>query len=232
MNGRQNFRIPVVDRPTKRVGRGGNEHKTYRFGVRPFGTSQRLTPDRTNRCPGRRAGSASPPDHQDGNGAVRAKHAPGTEVEWTNAELHSIAGTIEELQRRLEQANSRLSTVATVETTEFEIGRLFVEAQRFSEESLSKLELQIHSILRAAEDKAKQILTEATEEALEIRQQAQEAANVSTKTARELQAAIAGFTTVNDELVKELGALNSRLGPRNGRVRGEIDLSSTVTECD
>ena len=42
-----------------------------------------------------------------------------------------------------------------VEATESEIGRLFVEAQRFSEESLSKLELQIHQILCAAEDKAK-----------------------------------------------------------------------------
>ena len=149
----------------------------------------------------------------------------GAEVEWTNAELTSIAGTIEELQQRLEQANSRLSTVSTVETTEFEIGRLFVEAQRFSEESLSKLELRVHTILCAAEDKAKEILTEATKEALAIRKEAQEAAFVSTKTARELQAAIAGFTTVNNKLVKELGALNSMLTPADERGIGELDLS-------
>src|ERR1700761_5895273 len=73
---------------------------------------------------------AGPTHLQNGDESPRTEHAPGTEVEWTNAELHSIAGTIEELQRRLEQANSRLSTVASVETTEFEIGRLFVEAQR------------------------------------------------------------------------------------------------------
>ena len=38
--------------------------------------------------------------------------------------------------------NTRLSAVAKVETTEIEIGRLFVEAQQFSEASLSKLEVR------------------------------------------------------------------------------------------
>lgn len=158
---------------------------------------------------------------------------PGTDVvEWTNAELHSIASTIEELQRRLEVANTRLSSAAAVETTEFEIGRLFVEVQRFSEDSLSKLELQIHEILRAAEGKAKQILVEATDEALEIRRQAQEAAFASTTTARELQSAIAGFTTVNNELVKELGALNSMLAPANKRGVTKVDPASGTAERD
>jgi hypothetical protein len=159
-------------------------------------------------------------------------HNPGTDVEWTNAELHSIASTIEQLQQRLEVANTRLSSAADVETTEFEIGRLFVEAQRFSEDSLSKLERKIHEVLRAAEDKANQILTEATEEALEIRRRAQEAAFVSTQTARELQSAIAGFTRVNTELVKELGALSSMLTPASERGTNEIDPSSDVPESD
>ena len=156
----------------------------------------------------------------------------GTEVEWANAELHSIASTIEELQSRLAQANTRLDSAAKVETTEFEIGRLFVEAQRFSEASLSKLELQIHEILREAEAKARQILTEATVEAHEIRQQAQQAAFASTMTAQELQGAIAGFTAVNGELLKELGALNSMLSPANERGITEIDPSSSVPEGD
>jgi hypothetical protein len=164
--------------------------------------------------------------------AADGANAPGTEVEWTNAELQSIAGTIEELQKRLETANTRLSSVAKVETMEFEIGRLFVEAQRFSEDSLSRLELQIHEILCAAEAKAKQILVEATDEALEIRRQAQEAAFMPRMTARELQSAIAGFTTVNNELVKELGALNSMLTPANERGTTEIDHSSGVPNHD
>jgi cell division septum initiation protein DivIVA len=171
-------------------------------------------------------------NHQGGDHVAELDSTPGKDVEWTNAELHSIASTIEELQRRLELANSRLSNVANMETTEFEIGRLFVEAQRFSEDSLSKLERQIHEVLRAAEDKARQILTEATEEALEIRRQAQEATFVSTRTARELQAAIAGFTTVNHELVKELGALSSMLTPATERRITEIDPASSLPESD
>jgi prefoldin subunit 5 len=172
------------------------------------------------------------PNHQHGDHGPEVADGPGTDVEWTNAELHSIASTIEELQRRLEAANTRLSSVAEVETTEVEIGRLFIEAQRFSEDSLSKLENQIHEVLCAAEDKAKQILTEATEEALEIRRQAQEAAFLSTRTARELQSAIAGFTTVNTELVKELGALSSMLAPASERGMTELDSSSHVPESD
>jgi hypothetical protein len=138
---------------------------------------------------------------------------PAPEVEWANTELLSIATTIQELQDRLVQANVRLEKAAKVETTEVEIGRLFVEAQRFSEESLTKLELHVHEILCEAEAKAIQILTEATEEAQEIRREAQQAAFMATATARELQAAIAGFTTVNHELVKELGTLNAMLTP-------------------
>jgi prefoldin subunit 5 len=150
---------------------------------------------------------------------------PAGEVEWVNTELRTIASTIEELQGRLEEANTRLATASLVETTELEIGRLFVEAQRFSEDSLSKLDVKIHEILCEAEAKAKQILAEATEEAHEIRRQAQQAAFGSTRTARELQSAIAGFTNVNNELLKELGALNSMLTPASERGVNEIEPS-------
>ena len=150
---------------------------------------------------------------------------PAGQVDWVNTELRTIAGTIEELQGRLEEANSRLASASKVETTEIEIGRLFVEAQRFSEASLAKLDLKIHEILCEAEAKAKEILAEATEEAHEIRRQAQEAAFGSTKTARELQSAITGFTAVNNELLKELGALNSMLTPASERGMSEIEPS-------
>jgi cell division septum initiation protein DivIVA len=150
---------------------------------------------------------------------------PAGEVEWVNTELRTIASTIEELQGRLEEANTRLATASKVETTEYEIGRLFVEAQRFSQASLSKLDLKIHEILCEAEAKAKEILAEATEEAHEIRRQAQQAAFGSTRTARELQSAIAGFTAVNNELLNELGALNSMLTPASEQAMGEIEPS-------
>jgi cell division septum initiation protein DivIVA len=130
-----------------------------------------------------------------------------------NAEIHSIASAIEELQARLEKANSHLGHATALRDSELEIGRLFVEAQRFSESSISKLEQQIHEILLEAEAKASQILREATEEAHEIRRQAQEAAFVSNRAAQELQSAIAGFTVVNSALVSELNALNTMLTP-------------------
>lgn len=168
-------------------------------------------------------------NHRDAE-AVEGAQAPGMEVGWANSELRTIASTIDELQGRLEEANTRLASVAKVETTEVEIGRLFVEAQRFSEASLSKLELAILEILREVEAKAKQILTEATEEAQEIRRQAQHAAFASTRTAQELQSAIAGFTTVNSELLKELGALNTMMTPASERGMTEIDSFSGVPE--
>ena len=134
-------------------------------------------------------------------------------VESTGSELGAIAGAIEELQGRLAQANDQLHHVAAVQTTEYEISRLFVEAQRFSEASLSKLEMRIQEILVEAEAKAAEILREATEEAVEIRRQAQQSSAIPHRTAQEVQAAIVGFASVNSELVKELGVLNDMLTP-------------------
>ena len=156
----------------------------------------------------------------------------GSGVEWANAELVSIASTIQELQGRLEAANSKLESASQVESTEFEIGRLFVEAQRFSEESLSKLETHIHQILTEVEAKAAQILMEATQEAQEIRRNAQGAAIAATKAARELQSAIAGFTEVNNELVKELSTLNTMLMPAADSSIAEFDTVSDTPQGD
>jgi hypothetical protein len=157
------------------------------------------------------------PEGSQPNGAqpVTARHEQTTPseppAEWADDELQSIASTIQDLQSRLTLANERIANAAKVETTEVDIGRLFVEAQRFSEASLSNLERQIHEILHEAEAKAVQILAEATGEAQEIRRRAEHAAADSIKTARDLHYAIAGFSSVNNELVRELSALNSRL---------------------
>jgi hypothetical protein len=150
------------------------------------------------------------------------------EVQRVNTELNEIASTIADLQNRLADANSRLKSAERAETTEAEIGRLFVEAQRFSDEWLSKIELKIHEVLDEAEAKARQILLEATEEAQRIRGEAQQAAFASTGTVRELQSAIAGFTTVNSELLKELGTLNGMLAPDDRHGAVSSDPSSPV----
>jgi cell division septum initiation protein DivIVA len=155
------------------------------------------------------------------------QHGPAAsaDVQQVNSELLTIASTIEDLQSRLQQANERLASASNNEASEYELGKLFVEAQRFSEASLAALETRISEILSEAETKAAQILAEATQEAQEIRRQAQEAAIASTASVHELRSAIAGFTVVNSELLKELGTLNSALTPA-----GEPAREGTLTE--
>jgi DNA repair exonuclease SbcCD ATPase subunit len=135
------------------------------------------------------------------------------DVDSAGDEIRQIANAIEELQGRLERANEQLSHATAVQTTEIEIGRLFVEAQRFSEASLSKLEMQVHEIVLEAEAKAAEIIREATEEAQEIRRQAQQGSSVGAGTAQELKTVIGAFASVNGELIKELNALNAMLTP-------------------
>ncbi len=146
-------------------------------------------------------------------------------VESASSEIGAIAGAIEELQSRLERANEQLGQVAAVQTTEFEIGRLFMEAQRFSEATLSRLEMQIQEILVEAEAKAAEILREANEDAEKIRREAQQSSFIPARTAQELQSAIAGFASVNNELIRELNALNAMLAPSNNRMAPPMDRS-------
>jgi cell division septum initiation protein DivIVA len=135
-----------------------------------------------------------------------AQHDPAVVAAGT--EFDVISRAIADLQNRLEGAYEQLGQVTEVRTTEFEIGRLFVEAQRFSEESLSRLERQIQEILVEAEAKAAEILQEATEEALEIRRQSQQSSFIPAHTAQGLQSTIAEFVSVNNGLRRELDTLN------------------------
>jgi cell division septum initiation protein DivIVA len=155
--------------------------------------------------------------HPAGNGnSVGSAAGENAKVETASSEIGAIASAIEDLQSRLQRANEQLGQVAAVQTTEYQIGHLFVEAQRFSEEALSKLEMRIQEILVEAEAKASEILHEAAEEAQEIRRQAGQASLIPSRTAQELQSAIVGFARVNSELVEELNALNSMLAPMTG----------------
>jgi cell division septum initiation protein DivIVA len=146
----------------------------------------------------------------------------GARTESPNEEIQHIAGAIEELQRRLERANEQLSQVAAIQTTEFEIGRLFVEAQRFAEASLSRLEMRVQEIVLEAEAKAAQIIREATEEAQEIRWQAQERASLPVHTAQELKSVMGAFASVNGELTRQINVLNAMLTPLVERRSGSF----------
>jgi cell division septum initiation protein DivIVA len=99
---------------------------------------------------------------------------PDATVGVASSELGIIADAIDELQCRLAQAHEQLAQGAVEDTTEYEIGRILAETQRFSEACLSKLEMQIRGILFEVEIKAAEILREADEEAAEILRQAQQ----------------------------------------------------------
>ena len=152
--------------------------------------------------------------------ALRARRNGATEsaaVESASAEIEFVTGAIEDLQSRLERATTQMNQVTAVRATEREIGLLFVEAQKFTEAALAKLEGQIHQILDQAEAKAAEIVREAQQEAEEVRRQAQSTTLFPAEKVHELHAAIRGFSTSNGELVKELSALNTMLSPASER---------------
>jgi cell division septum initiation protein DivIVA len=122
-------------------------------------------------------------------------------TQQVDSELNQIALAIEDLQSRLEKANERLGNVEYMEATEFEIGRLLVEAQRTSESTLVHLEAKVYEVLMALEAKANQILAEATEEARQMREQTQEASLAATQIAHDLQAAVGRFISANAEFL-------------------------------
>jgi|HubBroStandDraft_6_1064221.scaffolds.fasta_scaffold382654_1 hypothetical protein len=154
------------------------------------------------------------PSPESTDGTVATESAA---VESASAEIEFVTSAIEDLQSRLERANTQMNQVTAVRATEREIGLLFVEAQKFTEAALAKLEGQIHQILDQAEAKAAQIVREAQEEAEEVRRQAESASVFPAEKAQELQAAIRGFSSINGELVKELSALNTMLSPPSER---------------
>ncbi len=160
------------------------------------------------------AATAPSPGPERTDGTVATESAA---VESASAEIEFVTSAIEDLQSRLERANSQMNQVTAVRATEREIGLLFVEAQKFTEAALAKLEGQIHQILDQAEAKAAEIVREAQEEAEEVRRQAQNASVLPAEKAHELQAAIRGFSSINGELVKELSALNTMLSPPSER---------------
>ena len=87
--------------------------------------------------------------------------------------------------------------------SETELGRLFVEAQRFTDDALAKLDGQVERVLAQASAKAAQIVVEAREEADQILRSARDTVSLPTDKADELRAAVDRLTT----FVGELGAL-------------------------
>ena len=188
--------------------------------VRSLPESQTFLPPASSFDPERAGGTvaaesaASPPDPERMAATVAAESAA---VESASAEIEFVTGAIEDLQSRLERATTQMNQVTAGRATEREIGLLFVEAQKFTEAALAKLEGQVHQILDQAEAKAAEIVREAQQEAEEVRRQAQSGTLFPAEKIHELYAAIRGFSTINGELVKELSALNTMLSPASER---------------
>jgi cell division septum initiation protein DivIVA len=88
--------------------------------------------------------------------------------------------------------------------SETELGRLFVEAQRFTDDALAKLDSQVDRVLAQASAKAAQIVLEAREEAEQILRTARDTVALPTETAGELRVAV-------DQLSKFVGELATML---------------------
>ena len=98
-----------------------------------------------------------------------------------STEIKLVAGAIAELQSRLEHALNELDQVTAVRTSEIEIGRLFMEAQQFTESALAKLEAQVANLLAEASAKAQRIVAEAQAEANQLRADRSDTGQASAK---------------------------------------------------
>jgi len=88
--------------------------------------------------------------------------------------------------------------------TEREIGQLFVEAQRFTDDALAKLEGQVDRVLAEAGRKAAEIVLEAREEADGVLRRARESVLLSTTKADELHDAVGRLASLVDSLAEVL----------------------------
>jgi cell division septum initiation protein DivIVA len=100
--------------------------------------------------------------------------------------------------------NDRPKGGAAVPISEREIGQLFVEAQRFTDDALAKLEGQVERVLAEAGRKAAEIVLEAREEADELLRRARESVSLSSAKADELHDAVARLGTLVDSLADSM----------------------------
>jgi cell division septum initiation protein DivIVA len=103
--------------------------------------------------------------------------------------------------------------------SETELGRLFVEAQRFTDDALAKLDSQVERVLAQASAKAAEIVVEAREEADQILRSARDTVSLPTDKADELRAAVDRLST----FVGELGALLKTDRPSNTAAGGSSE---------
>jgi dsDNA-specific endonuclease/ATPase MutS2 len=150
------------------------------------------------------------------------RDVPDEAIEMVSSEMDSITTAVSSLLERLDTANNKLAEATSVRMTEWEMGRLFVEAQEFTDTALNTLDEQTHQMLLEAEQEADQIIANARLEAERIVAEAKSSPALSSETVTYLRSTIEGFARVNQELLKELTFLNEML---EGRAEATTEAS-------
>lgn len=134
-------------------------------------------------------------------------------LEAVATSLESVASVMDQLTGQLSQLTEAFGHTRTLRSTETEIGRLFLQAQAYVDESVGIAEVRARAIVSEAEVQAARIVTQANEEAAAIVERARRDAILRPEAVARLSSTIEGFSRMNDELVRELSMLRASLTP-------------------
>ncbi|MGA2520917.1 MAG: hypothetical protein ABSG81_08900 [Acidimicrobiales bacterium] len=126
--------------------------------------------------------------------------------------VRHAAGALDGLKDLLERLESSITKAADNRRIEEQIGQLFVRAQDFVDRAIGEAEELGRNMLAEAEFEASRIVAAARDEAsrlvIEAQNEAERTNKIPPEAVRQLQATIDGFGRVNNELLRELSALN------------------------
>jgi DivIVA protein len=125
-------------------------------------------------------------------------------VQAVTSAVSHVAMALDELKDQLEIANRRVSEVAATQTTEAELGRLFVRAAQFADSAIAEAQDEARRLVADARREADRIVADARGHADAIIEEAERSTTLPSAFALQVQTALDGFTHVNREFMKEL----------------------------
>jgi len=134
-------------------------------------------------------------------------------LEAVASSLESVASTMNHLTSQLTALTEAFGRTKTLRATEAEIGRLFVRAQEYVDDSIADARERARRIVAEAQDQAAHIIEQAQAQAAEIVEQARRQAILRPEAVAQLSNTIEGFSRMNVELVEELSRLRETLAP-------------------
>lgn len=137
----------------------------------------------------------------------------GDTVQVVTTAITHVAVALDELTDQLEIANRRVGAVTAAQSTEAELGRLFVRAAAFAVSAVAEAQDEARQLVADARREAERILADARGHADAIVEEAERSTTLPPGSAVQIQAALDGFTHVNAEFIKELQFLRDSLQP-------------------